>query len=362
MDVEKISNLIKTKRKEKGLTQEELAQKINVTEKAISRWETGRGTPDISLLVPLSEELGVSVSEILKGKEDKKEEKSILEIVNYIDQTKKKKNKYVIPIITIVYGVLLLLYLWYLRVEYNVARYIKISYLGDLVLNLFFMSVVFITNRFIANNYYDTIEDRERMNKVSYIMIFVIYMIMIFNMTIFARNLNGFSYNLIPFKTILWYWASPESYNILINILGNIVIVMPIQFLIIKIFDIKEFKKCIIIDFLLILLIETLQLITHAGVFDIDDMILNLVGMSIMYAITTGKHQVLYKYKELLLTSILSLVIIFVLFEELSLYHFGDIPTTIVLIRIVVTFIIVESVFYSIYCLFKKKRERKTKD
>ena len=69
MDVEKISNLIKTKRKEKGLTQEELAQKINVTEKAISRWETGRGTPDISLLVPLSEELGVSVSEILKGKE-----------------------------------------------------------------------------------------------------------------------------------------------------------------------------------------------------------------------------------------------------------------------------------------------------
>ena len=181
-------------------------------------------------------------------------------------------------------------------------------------------------------------------------------------MTIFARNLNGFSYNLIPFKTILGYWAFPDLHNILINILGNIVIVMPIQFLIIKIFDIKEFKKCIIIDFLLILLIETLQLITHSGVFDIDDMILNLIGMTIMYAITTRKHQVLYKYKVLILTSILSLVIIFVLFEGLSLYHFGDIPTTIVLIRIVVTFIIVESLFYSIYCLFKKKRERKIKD
>ncbi len=38
MDIEKISNLIKTKRKEKNLTQEELAEKINVTEKAISRW------------------------------------------------------------------------------------------------------------------------------------------------------------------------------------------------------------------------------------------------------------------------------------------------------------------------------------
>lgn len=54
MNLNKISNFIKTKRKELGLTQEELAQKLFVTEKAISRWETGRGTPDISLLIPLS--------------------------------------------------------------------------------------------------------------------------------------------------------------------------------------------------------------------------------------------------------------------------------------------------------------------
>ena len=358
MDVEKISNLIKTKRKEKGLTQEELAHKINVTEKAISRWETGRGTPDISLLVPLSEELGVSVLEILKGKEDKKDEKNILEIVNYIDQTKKKKNKNVIPIITIVYGVLLLLYLWYLRVDYNVDGHMKLSYLGELVYNLFFMSVVFITNRFIANNYYDTIEDRERMNKVSYIMIFVIYMIMIFNMTIYARYIKGYSYNLIPFRTILSYLAFPSYYNILVNIFGNIIIVMPIQFLIIKIFDIKNFKKCILIDFILILLIESLQLITHTGIFDIDDIFLNLTGMSIMYLIATGKHQILYKYKELIITSIISLIIVFVLFEGLSWYHFGDIPTIKVLIRILLCFIVLELIIYSLYYLFKKKENK----
>ena len=92
MDIEKISNLIKTKRKEKCLTQEELANKINVTEKAISRWETGRGTPDISLLVPLSKELDISVSEILNGKEDKEEDKNIKEIVDYIDRSKIKKK------------------------------------------------------------------------------------------------------------------------------------------------------------------------------------------------------------------------------------------------------------------------------
>ena len=359
MDIEKISNLIKTKRKEKGLTQEELARKLSVTEKAISRWETGRGTPDISLLVPLSEELGISVTEILKGKEDKKEEKNILEIVDYIDQTKNKKNKYIIPIITIVYGILLLLYLWYLRVDYNVDGHIKISYLRELVYNLFFIGAIFITNRFIANNYYDTIEDRKRMNKISYIMIFIIYMIMIFNMTIFGRYLNGHSYNLIPFKTILGYWAFPDLHNILVNILGNIIIVMPIQFLIIKIFDIKKFKKCILIDFILILLIETLQLITHTGIFDIDDMILNLIGMSIMHVITTGKHQILFKYKELIITSILSLVIIFVIFEGVSIYHFGDIPTIKVLIRIIISFVILESIIYVIYYLYNKNKESK---
>ncbi len=356
MDIEKISNLIKTKRKEKGLTQEDLAQKINVTEKAISRWETGRGTPDISLLVPLAEELDISVSELLKGKEDKKEDKNIIEIVDYIDQSKKRKNKYVIPVITVIYGILLLLYLWYLRVDYNIDGHFKTSYLGELVLNLFFMSTVFITNRFISNHYYDTIEDRERMNKVSYIMIFVLYLIMLFNMTIFSRYLNGYSYNLIPFKTILGYWAFPDIRNILINVFGNIIIFMPLQFLIIEIFNLKDFKKCIVIDVALVLLIETIQLISHTGVFDIDDMILNLIGMSIMYAITTGKHKILYKYKRFVITSIFSWIITFLVFGILSWYNFGDIPTISVFIRLIIGFIVIEGIIYFGYKLIKKKR------
>ena len=61
MDIDKISDLIKTKRKERKITQEELADKLGVTEKAISRWETGRGTPDISLLIPLAKELKIEV-------------------------------------------------------------------------------------------------------------------------------------------------------------------------------------------------------------------------------------------------------------------------------------------------------------
>ena len=157
MDIEKISNLIKTKRKEKELTQEDLAQKINVTEKAISRWETGRGTPDISLLVPLAEELDISVSELLKGREDKKEDNNIKEIVNYIDVSKTKKNKLIIPIATILYTIILILYLWYLKVEYNTGGTTHITYMGEIVYNLFFIAFVFtkeIIDRFFCVLYF----------------------------------------------------------------------------------------------------------------------------------------------------------------------------------------------------------------
>ena len=132
MNLEKISNLIKTKRKEKNLTQHELAEKLNVTEKAISRWETGRGTPDISLLIPLSKELGLSTNELLNGEEN------IEEIVNYIDNNKKVKNKTPLIISVIIYGITLILYLSYLKVEYGMSK-LQISYKGELVFNSIFI-------------------------------------------------------------------------------------------------------------------------------------------------------------------------------------------------------------------------------
>ena len=59
--------VIKTLREKKKLTQEELAQKIFVTSKAVSKWETGKGFPDIGLLESLGKALGVSVIELLSG-------------------------------------------------------------------------------------------------------------------------------------------------------------------------------------------------------------------------------------------------------------------------------------------------------
>ena len=93
MDLDKIGKFIALNRKNKGLTQEQLAEKLGVTNKTISRWETGKYMPDLSLLKPLSEELGITLNELLSG--EKIEEQKIVEnternILNTIDYSSKK--------------------------------------------------------------------------------------------------------------------------------------------------------------------------------------------------------------------------------------------------------------------------------
>ena len=67
MDAKKTGELIARSRKEQGLSQGELAERLHVTDKAVSKWETGRGMPGIDSLEPLAEALGLSVSELLSG-------------------------------------------------------------------------------------------------------------------------------------------------------------------------------------------------------------------------------------------------------------------------------------------------------
>ncbi len=67
MDKEKTGQLITRLRKDKGLTQKQLADALNVTDKAVSKWERGLSFPDISMLEPISELLDISIMEILAG-------------------------------------------------------------------------------------------------------------------------------------------------------------------------------------------------------------------------------------------------------------------------------------------------------
>lgn len=70
MDARKTGMLICKKRKEQGLSQNDLAEKLHVSAKAISKWERGKSFPDISLLIPISETLKISLYDILTGGDD----------------------------------------------------------------------------------------------------------------------------------------------------------------------------------------------------------------------------------------------------------------------------------------------------
>lgn len=94
-------------RKEKGMTQMELAEKLNVTDKAVSKWETGRSAPDVSMLIPLSENLGVTVTEILKG--EKISTESLSEASNEVIVKAIKEKKQTSKKLLLISGIIVLL-------------------------------------------------------------------------------------------------------------------------------------------------------------------------------------------------------------------------------------------------------------
>lgn len=98
MNQENIGKFISKERKNKELTQKELADKLNISEKTVSKWECGKGLPEVSLMQPLCKELDISVNELLNGAKDPQEDKAIIEYVKY----EKKKSKKKIVTLTIV--------------------------------------------------------------------------------------------------------------------------------------------------------------------------------------------------------------------------------------------------------------------
>lgn len=99
MNQQNIGAFIAQQRKEQNLTQQELANRLHLTDKAISKWETGRCYPDISLLYPLANELKISINELLNGKkmttEDFVENKtSIHQLLKLSNHEKNKKAQH----------------------------------------------------------------------------------------------------------------------------------------------------------------------------------------------------------------------------------------------------------------------------
>jgi len=91
----KIGKFISTIRKEKKLTQKQLAEKLGITDRAISKWENGKSMPDLSLLKPICNILDISINELLSGEYIKNKEENLEDnIVNAINYSNKKNNLY----------------------------------------------------------------------------------------------------------------------------------------------------------------------------------------------------------------------------------------------------------------------------
>lgn len=114
MNQEKIGKFISELRKENNLTQEQLAEKLGVTSKSISRWENGKTMPDVSLFEPLCKELNITINELLSGKKiDKKEyqekfEENVINTINYANK-KIDTSRYQIGFFLLVLGFLVIL-------------------------------------------------------------------------------------------------------------------------------------------------------------------------------------------------------------------------------------------------------------
>ncbi len=114
MDQTAIGKFIFKKRKEQNFTQEQLAERLGVSNKTISKWETGKCMPDYSIIEPLCQELNITVAELLDGKED---EKSIhtydsQQILKMMKETQDLKNKklMLIGIVVSLSGIVFLIY------------------------------------------------------------------------------------------------------------------------------------------------------------------------------------------------------------------------------------------------------------
>ena len=141
MDLDKIGKFIKYLRAKKGLSQEELASKINVTNKAISRWECGNGLPGTSLLEPLSKELDISISALLDGQcTNNVVEKSII----------KSKKHLIFLIILIILILILMMTIYYC---YNNFYGFDNSYFIILKNNFSYLPFSNILSLFITKNY-----------------------------------------------------------------------------------------------------------------------------------------------------------------------------------------------------------------
>ena len=166
MDNIKFGKLILKLRKKQNMTQKELAEKLNVTDKAVSKWERGDSFPDITLLEPIAKELGVTVSELITGEKDLNDDEIKNKIEQFAKELKENRNKkikkYIKIISIIILCVILILSMLFVAKDklatFNISRAI-IGYIKVVNFNASYYEVQNIPNRVMYANESSSLND-----------------------------------------------------------------------------------------------------------------------------------------------------------------------------------------------------------
>lgn len=113
----KIGHFLKELRKEKGLTQEQLAEQLNVSNRSVSRWETGSTMPDLSMLITLAEYYDVEVREIIDGERkseimNEEMKDTLQKVADYTETQNLKFMRIGVLVMAIVFAILVFISMW----------------------------------------------------------------------------------------------------------------------------------------------------------------------------------------------------------------------------------------------------------
>ena len=120
MNQVKIGKFIAEMRKEQNLTQKQLADKLGISDRTISKWECGKGMPDVGLMIPLCEEIKINVNELLSGERlsenhySKRAEENMMRLIEENGNKKKREMMYALTygLAIVMVAVLLVVSLW----------------------------------------------------------------------------------------------------------------------------------------------------------------------------------------------------------------------------------------------------------
>ena len=102
MDQIKIGRFIAETRKSKNLTQKQLAEKLSISDKTVSKWECGKGLPDVSIMLDLCEELQITVNDLLTGESVSKidyQKKAEENMMNLMKENQENKKRMILSVI-----------------------------------------------------------------------------------------------------------------------------------------------------------------------------------------------------------------------------------------------------------------------